>query len=357
MGDQLMMKYLYYLFGDHHGGLRSKIIFLYILLISFNITVWCWAFYSLHSSPFLISTSILAYTFGLRHAVDADHIAAIDNVTRKLMQEGKQPVLAGLFFSLGHSTVVLLASIGVALTSATLVNNRFFQRWHEIGGVVCTSISALFLLIIAMTNLMIFISIYQLVLKAQRQKQYKEEDLNVLAAKRGFLTKHFSGLFQVITHSWQMYPLGFVFGMGFDTATEIALLGIGASQAINGLSIWSILIFPALFTAGMTLIDATDSIIMLGAYEWAFMKPIRKLYYNLTITFMSIIVAFGVGSIEALGLIASKISTENPVWNLIRNLNDHFSNLGYIIIIIFIITWLLSIIIYKFMYLDRREIE
>jgi high-affinity nickel-transport protein len=324
------------------------------VLIIGNILIWLWAFNSLHAYPLLFSTAVLAYTFGLRHAVDADHIAAIDNVTRKLMQEGKRPISVGLFFSLGHSTVVVLASVFVALATTKLMHSNL-TGWHEFGTVICTSISALFLLIIAIINLLIFFSIYQIFQKVRQGKQYHEEDLDTLANNRGFLTRYFRFLFKVITKSWHMYPLGFLFGLGFDTATEIALLGITASQTLHGLSIWSILIFPALFTAGMTLIDTTDGIIMLGAYGWAFMKPIRKLYYNLTITFVSVVIALFVGSVEALGLIADKIAATGPLWNVIKELNNHFGTVGYMIIIIFIVSWLFSIVIYKFMRFDKLE--
>ncbi len=349
-----MRKYLNHMFSDHGGCLRKKITGMYGLLILYNLLVWLWAFYSLHHNPMLFSTAVLAYTFGLRHAVDADHIAAIDNVTRKLMQEGKQPISAGLFFSLGHSTVVIIATVCVAITTATLVQNNY-ARWHEIGTIVFTSISALFLILIALINLLIFISIFKIFQQVRRGNLYREEDIDQLMNKQGFLAKYFRRLFQVITHSWQMYPLGILFGLGFDTATEIILLGITASEIAHGLSFWSVLIFPALFTAGMTLIDTTDSMLMVGAYGWAFMKPIRKLYYNLTITIVSVLVAFCLGTIEVLGLIANKIEAEGYIWNLIKGLNSHFDILGYLIIGIFMSSWIISVITYKYMQFDKLE--
>lgn len=345
---------LHRMFSDHSSHLRSKIVAIYGLLISYNIAVWLWAFYALYDTPFLFSTAILAYTFGLRHAVDADHIAAIDNVTRKLMQEGKQPVSAGFFFSLGHSTVVIIATIGVALATASFMHSNF-TAWREMGSIICTSISAVFLLFIALINLLIFISIYQIFKQVCSSQNTQEKDINTLLNNRGFLSKRLKWIFQIISHSWQMYPLGFLFGIGFDTATEITLLGIAASETVHGISIWSILIFPAMFTAGMTLIDTTDCIIMLGAYGWAFMKPIRKLYYNLTITFISVIVALVVGSIEALGLIANQIESQGAIWTTIRQINNHFSSLGYIIILIFMASWLISVAYYKYMKFDRLE--
>lgn len=351
-----MNNYLQHIFSDNNTGLRYKIIGIYILLIAFTIFVWLWAFYTLHDQPFLFGTAVLAYTFGLRHAVDADHIAAIDNVTRKLMQEGKQPVSAGLFFSLGHSTVVLIACVVVALATAKLMHSNL-DHWHEIGSMICTSVSALFLLLIAIINLLIFISIYQIFQDVRQGKAYRQEDIDELVNNRGFLAKYFRGLFRIINHSWQMYPLGFLFGIGFDTATEIALLGIAASQTIHGVSLWSMLIFPALFTAGMTIIDTSDCIIMLGAYGWAFLKPVRKLYYNLTITFVSVVVAFFIGGVEALGLIADKVDAQGPIWNVIKGINEHFNSLGYFIILIFILSWVASMLIYKYMRFDRLEYQ
>ncbi len=350
----LMRKYLNNIFSDYGGSLRKKITGIYSLLILYNLFVWLWAFYLLHNNPLLFSTAVLAYTFGLRHAVDADHIAAIDNVTRKLMQDGKQPVSAGLFFSLGHSTVVVIATVCVALATATLMQSNL-TRWHEIGSVICTSISAVFLILIAFINLLIFISIFKIFQQVRRGNKNREENIDQLMSTQGFLAKRFRRLFQVITHSWQMYPLGFLFGLGFDTATEIILLGITASETVHGLSFWSVLIFPALFTAGMTLIDTTDSILMLGAYGWAFIKPIRKLYYNLTITFVSVTVAFSLGTVEVLGLIANNIEANGYLWSLIKELNSHFDIVGYIIIGIFMASWMISVIAYKLMQFDKLE--
>lgn len=351
-----MRKYFNSIFSDYGGGLRNKITSIYSLLILYNAIVWLWAFYALHDNPLLFSTAVLAYTFGLRHAVDADHIAAIDNVTRKLMQEGKQPISAGLFFSLGHSTVVIIATVCVALTTATLIQSNISQ-WHEIGSIVCISISALFLILIALINFLIFISIFRVFQQVRRGTEYHEEDIEHLLNSQGFLVKRFRRFFQVISHSWQMYPLGFLFGLGFDTATEIILLGITASEMVHGLSFWSVLIFPALFTAGMTLIDTTDSVLMVGAYGWAFMKPIRKLYYNLIITFVSVLVAFCLGAVEVLGIIANKIEANGYVWNAIKGLNNHFDILGYVIIGIFMASWIISVMAYKYMQLDELEFK
>src|SRR5436853_2031507 len=269
-------------FDDGTTDMRRKITTLYAVLITANVAAWAWALIAFHDYPVLLGTCLLAYSFGLRHAVDADHIAAIDNVTRKLMQEGKRPVEAGLFFSLGHSTVVILATVAVAAAAA--VFKEQLQDFHAVGGVIGTSVSAAFLLIIAAINVVILVNVYTTFQRVKNGGAYVANDLDLVLARGGVFARLFRRLFRLIGRSWHMYPLGFLFGLGFDTATEVGLLGISAAQAQNGISLWSLLVFPALFTAGMALIDTADSVLMTGAYGWAFMKPIRKLYYNLTIT-------------------------------------------------------------------------
>jgi high-affinity nickel-transport protein len=342
-------------FNDDATDVRGKVIGLYVFLIALNIAAWAWALAAFHSYPTLLGIAFLAYGFGLRHAVDADHIAAIDNVTRKLMQDGKRPVAVGFFFSLGHSTVVVLASIAVAVT-ATAFKGRL-ESFHAIGNIVGTSISAAFLLLIALINVFILISVYKAFQRVKKGGDLADEDLdNLLSAKGGLFARIFGPLFRMIASSWHMYPLGFLFGLGFDTATEIGLLGISAAEASDGLSMWSILAFPALFTAGMTLIDTTDSILMLGAYGWAFVKPLRKLYYNMTITFVSIVVALIVGGIETLGLIGDEFGRTGVLWDAVISLNDNFGVLGYLIIGIFVVSWLVSVAIYRLKGYSRLEI-
>ncbi len=342
------------LFNDRDSKIGSKVAGIYVVLVAANVAAWVWALIAFRHYPVLVGTAFLAYAFGLRHAVDADHIAAIDNVTRKLMQEGKRPVAVGLFFSLGHSTIVVLISGAVALTTMALQGR--FDSFKEVGGVVGTLVSALFLFLVGAANFLILCSVYQTFQQVRRGGAFVEEDLNHLLAQRGLLGRFFRRLFRFISRSWHMYPLGFLFGLGFDTATEIGLLGIAAAQASKGLPIWSIMVFPALFTAGMSLIDTTDGVLMLGAYGWAFNKPIRKLYYNLTITFVSVLVAVLIGGIEALGLLADQLNLEGPFWNFIGALNDHFGSLGYLIIAIFVGSWLASIAIYRLARFDRLEI-
>ncbi len=309
-------------------SIRGKIVGIYALLIGLNIAAWAWAGIAFHAFPVLMGTAMLAYSFGLRHAFDADHIAAIDNVTRKLMQEGGRPVAVGFYFSLGHSTIVVALSIALAIT-ATALQDRF-DTLKNVGGIVGTSVSALFLFAIAIANVFVLISIYRAFQTVKKGGQVIEEELDLMLANRGLLGRVFRRLFRLIEHSWQMYPLGILFGLGFDTATEVGLLGISATEASRGLPIWSILVFPALFTAGMTLVDTTDSILMLGAYRWAFIKPIRKLYYNLTITAVSVAVAVIIGGLETLNLIGDQLglTDEGGFWGTVGSLNDNFGTLG-----------------------------
>jgi high-affinity nickel-transport protein len=292
-----------------------------------------------------LATALLAYGFGLRHAVDADHIAAIDNVVRKLMQDGKRPVSVGFFFSLGHSTVVIVMAIVVAATAGALQSR--FQAFKDFGDIVGTSISAFFLLLVAIMNIFILIGTWKTFRRVSQGGHYDEEDMDMVIARGGPLSHLFRPIFKVITKSWHMYPLGFLFGLGFDTATEVALLAISATEASKGLPLWSVLIFPALFTAGMSLVDTTDGILMLGAYGWAFLNPLRKLFYNITVTAVSVIVALLVGGIEALGLIGDKLGLSGRFWDFIGSLNDNFGDLGYLIIGIFVVCWLASLAVYR----------
>ena len=333
------------LFNDRPGDTRRKVVAIYALLLLFNLGAWAWALVAFHHFPLLLGTAFLAYSFGLRHAVDADHIAAIDNVTRKLMQAGKRPLAVGLMFSLGHSTIVVLGSIAIATTALALQHH--LESARAVGALLGTLVSTLFLFGIGIANLFVLRSVYISFRSVRRGNPYREEDLDLLLGNRGLLARLFRPVFDLIHSSWHMYPLGVLFGLGFDTATEIGLLGISAAEASKGLSLWSVLVFPTLFAAGMSLIDTTDNLLMLGAYGWAFVKPIRKLYYNLTITSVSVFVAFAVGGIEAMGLLADRLQRKGAVWNLIGTLNTHFGLLGYGIIALFVFSWIVSIAIYK----------
>ncbi len=341
------------LFDDAPGNLRGKVLGIYAILFAFNAAAWLWAAIAFRHFPLLLGTALLAYSFGLRHAVDADHIAAIDNVTRKLMQEGKRPVSVGLMFSLGHSTIVFLGTAAIAATALALQHRMDGARM--LGGVIGTLVSAAFLFGIAIVNIVVLVSIYRAFVRVRKGAPYVEEDFDMLLASRGFLARLFRPMFAMIRRSWHMYPLGVLFGLGFDTATEIGLLAISAAEASKGLPLWSVLTFPALFAAGMSLIDTTDNILMLGAYGWAFIRPVRKLYYNITITFVSVVVALGVGGIEALGLLAGHFQLSGVFWDMVVKLNGNFGTLGYLIIGIFALSWIISIVVYKWRRLDELE--
>ena len=348
-----MSRTIFSIFDDKPVNLRGKALGLYTVLIAANLLAWAWAVIAFRHHPVLLGTAVLAYSFGLRHAVDADHIAAIDNVTRKLMQEGKRPLGTGFFFSLGHSTVVAALSIAVALTAASLQSR--FDWLKDAGGVIGTGVSALFLFAIATANMAILIGVWRAFRNVRQGGKLVEEDLDLLLANRGLLARLFKRLFCLIERSWQMYPLGLLFGLGFDTATEIGLLGISAAGITNGLSLWSVLVFPALFTAGMSLVDTTDGILMLGAYGWAFVKPVRKLYYNLTITFVSVVVAVVIGGIEALGLVAGKLDLQGAFWDAIGTLTGNFGMLGAIVVGIFVASWTISAAVYRLKGYDALE--
>jgi nickel/cobalt transporter (NiCoT) family protein len=334
------------------GSFRERASGIYGLLGCANIGAWIWAFLAFHDKPVLLGTAFLAYTFGLRHAVDADHIAAIDNVTRKLMHEGKRPVSVGFFFSLGHSTVVVLASL-IVYSIAAAVENKF-DVFRDIGGTIGTSISSFFLIAIAAMNIVILRAVWRSFQEVRRGGSYNDQGGEMLVGG-GVMARLFRPLFRLLSDPWHMYPIGFLFGLGFDTATEVALLGISAAAAAKGLSLGAMAVFPVLFTAGMTLVDTTDGILMVGAYGWAFIKPIRKLYYNLTITFVSVVVALIVGGIEAVGLLKDRFNLTGGVWDFIGSLNENFGTLGFLIIGVFILCWFGSVIFYRAKGFDRLE--
>ena len=336
------------------GGLRRRVLGIYAVLALFNLGAWLWALLAFHGQPLLLGTGLVAWGFGLRHAVDADHIAAIDNVTRKLMQDGRRPVTVGFFFALGHSAVVVLVAVAVAATAAALQSR--FEAWRTVGGLVSTGVSALFLFLIAGMNIVILRGVWATFNRVRRGEPYVDADLDLLLNGRGLLARLFRPLFRLVSNPLWMLPLGFLFGLGFDTATEVSLLGLSASQASQGLSVWIVLVFPGLFAAGMALVDTTDGILMLGAYEWAFIRPIRKLYYNLTITLVAVVVALLIGGIEALGLFGDQLGLKGWFWEAVGTLNDNVNNLGVVIIGVFVAAWLASVLIYKLMRYDQLEV-
>lgn len=333
---------------------KSAIITLLLLVLA-NAIVWAAGLLTFHHFALLLGTASLAYTFGLRHALDADHISAIDNVTRKLMQEGKRPLLTGFYFSLGHSTIVVLLSIAIAITTARIQST--FPAMQRVGGLIGTSVSAFFLLAIAAVNLLILSSIMRTFAKVKRGEPYHEPDIDGAMNQLGIMGRVFRPIVRMVDRSWKMYFVGFLFGLGFDTATEVGLLGISAAAATQGMPIWSILIFPLLFTAAMCLVDTADGIFMLGAYGWAFIKPMRKLYYNMVITLVSVLVAVIVGGIEAAGVIADQLRLHGGAWDAVNTLSDNFGTLGFIIVGVFVASWAVSILVYKLRGYDDLEVK
>ena len=324
---------------------------LYALLVGANVAAWVWAWAAFSHRPSLLGLALLAWVFGLRHAVDADHIAAIDNAVRKLIQDGRRPIGVGCYFSLGHSTVVVLVSIAVA-AAASSIQGRWDApgRWdglHTVGGVVGTTVSAGFLLLIALANLSVLPGIWRSFRAVSRGDALDQHALDTLLNGRGLLARLLRPVFRAVSRSWHMYPVGFLFGLGFDTATEVGVLGIAATQAAQGVSAWHILVFPALFTAGMSLIDTLDGVLMLGVYSWAFTRPIRKLWYNLTITAASVVVALVIGAVEALGLIGGELGLHGGIWRPIAAINDDMANVGFLVIGIFLLVWGVSAALYR----------
>ena len=313
-------------------------------LIAANVAAWAWAFAAFGDRPTVMATALLAWVFGLRHAVDADHIAAIDNVVRKLMQAGDAPRSVGLYFALGHSTVVVVATMLLALGVIGFGGDSLLK---DIGGLIGTSVSALFLLVIAAINLAIFAGLWRTFRAAREQGVHDAEGLDRLLANRGFLARLLGPMFRLVTKPWHMYPLGFLFGLGFDTATEVGLLSISASEAARGASLADVLVFPALFATGMALVDTADSALMVSAYRWAFVDPMRKLWYNLTITGASVAIALFIGGIEALGLIADRLGLTGGVWTLVDHLNGSLANVGFAVIALFALAWLVSVVLYR----------
>jgi len=297
----------------------------------------------------------LAYSFGLRHAFDADHIAAIDDTTRLMLAKGKKPLGVGLFFSLGHSTVVLALSILVAFAAQRAV--KFQEGFAETGGIIGTSVSGLFLYLIGILNLVILVVIIGVWRKAKTGK-FSHQHLEELLNDRGLMRRIFRGKFKKgFDHSRQIYPIGVLFGLGFDTATEVAILGLSATAAIGTvggvLPPLAIIALPIIFAAGMSLMDALDGIFMTKAYGWAFTSPLRKIYYNLTTTSISIFVALVIGTIQIINVLATKTNIDNyEPFKSIANVD--LGGIGYFIVISFVLAWLLSVMVWKFGKFESR---
>ena len=295
----------------------------------------------------------VAYTLGLRHAFDADHISAIDNTTRKLLQSGKKPMGVGFFFSLGHSTVVLVIAVALGLTVRWLVQGVVADngQLRNIGGAIGTSVSGGFLIVIGILNLLVLIDIVRVYRRMQRG-EFDRQTLDEELAAGGLMTRLFGRLFRLIEHSWQMYLVGFLFGLGFDTASEVAFLAISAGAAAQGLPFAAIISLPLIFAAGMSLMDTMDGAFMSKAYSWAFATPIRKVFYNLTITSLSVFVALFIGVIEVGQILIQVLGLRGGPFDAAAT--SMLSVAGYVIVAAFVVTWAVALVIYKVRRIDER---
>jgi len=302
---------------------------------------------------FGFGTGILAYTLGMRHAFDADHIAAIDNTTRKLVNDGKRPLSVGFFFSLGHSTIVfvlaVLLNFGIRALDNQVRNDS--SGLHNVTSIIGTSVSGFFLYIIAALNIVILVGIVK-VFREMRTGRYSEEELDAQLDKRGLMNRFLGPLARRVDTPWKMYPIGVLFGLGFDTATEVALLVLAGTAVVSGLPFYAILSLPILFAAGMCLFDTADGCFMNFAYDWAFARPIRKVYYNLTITGLSVFVAFFIGTIELLGLLGSEAGLNSGFWSFMNNFD--INKAGFVIVGIFVLTWAVALTVWKVGRIEQR---
>jgi high-affinity nickel-transport protein len=326
------------------AAMRRTSIGLLAGLVAANGLAWLWAWLAFAGQPVLMGTALLAWVFGLRHAVDADHIAAIDNSVRKLMQEGQRAAGVGAWFSLGHSTVVIFACAAIAAATAAMQGQM--EAVKAVGGVVGTAVSGGFLLAVAAVNLVILAGVWRQFRAVRRGEAGPMTQLDPLIGG-GLLARLFRPLFRAVRRSWHLYPIGVLFGLGFDTATEVGLLAISGAEAARGVSVWQVMVFPALFTAGMALVDTADSTLMVGAYGWAALDPLRKLWYNLTITAASVLVAVLIGGLELLGLIGDQLGLAGGVWAVVADLNDDMANFGFVVVALFALSWLVSAAIYR----------
>ncbi len=331
------------------GGMVGFIVALYVV----GWGVFMVAILPQHSKFLGIGVAVTAYTLGLRHAFDADHISAIDNTTRKLMSEGKRPLSVGFWFSLGHSSVVFGLGIGLTFAARAIIGqlSSTNSTVASFGGIIGTLVSGTFLYLIAILNLIVLVGIVKVFVEMRRGR-YNDEELEQQLNARGLMTRFFGKLMRSIRKPWQMYPVGVLFGLGFDTATEVALLAATAGAATAGLPWYAVLSLPILFAAGMATLDTLDGSFMNFAYGWAFSKPVRKVYYNITITGLSVVVAMLIGTIEIFGLLAAQLSLSGGFWGFMANFN--INEAGFIIVGLFVITWAAALAIWRFGRIEQR---
>ncbi|WP_431967309.1 HoxN/HupN/NixA family nickel/cobalt transporter [Actinacidiphila sp. bgisy160] len=335
------------------AGMATFIVFLHVIGWFTLVEIVAPRHYSAGTQTFGIGIGLTAYTLGMRHAFDADHIAAIDNTTRKLMHEGKRPLSVGFWFSLGHSSIVfvlaLILSVGVRSLADPVQNSN--SRLHHITSWVGTTVSGTFLYLIAFINLALLTGIWK-VFREMRRGHFDEAALDEQLNNRGLMNRILGRVMKSVTKPWQMYPLGMLFGLGFDTATEIALLVLAGTGAASGLPWYALLCLPVLFAAGMSLLDTIDGSFMNFAYQWAFSKPVRKVYYNLTITGLSVAVAWLIGTVELLGLVAEKAHMKGAFWRWIGGLD--LNALGYFIVALFFGTWMVAMGVWRCAGIEKK---
>jgi high-affinity nickel-transport protein len=325
------------------GGFSGAVLFLHLL-------GWGLFLYYARSNPALAGLGTLAYTFGLRHAFDADHIAAIDCTTRKFLQDGKRSLGVGFFFSLGHSTVVLTLATSLAVAAATV--NSHIPAFQGYGSYVGASVSGMFLLVIGVLNLFVLLDILG-VYRRMKRGHYDEQRLEDALASQGLMSRFLlRRVGDRIDRSWKMYPLGILFGLGFDTATEIGLLAVAAGVATHHVPFLAVVSLPIIFAAGMSLMDTADGAFMSHAYGWAFSNPIRKVYYNITVTTLTVTVALAIGTIELLQVTAHRLSLDSGAWAALDTLD--FSRLGYLVVALFVLTWATSVVLWKARRIEQR---
>lgn len=324
-------------FKKHHKWIPYGIIVVLLHIIGIILLVA-----NVYKYPQIVGLGFLAYTLGLRHAFDADHIASIDNTVRKLIQQKEDPSGVGFFFSIGHSSVVFIMSILTVFSMKWAQYN--VPHIKAIGSIIGTAVSGSFLMLIGILNLYIWFDIYKLFVGVRKGK-FDEEHMNQLLLQRGFVSRFLGLLYRFINKSWHVYPLGFLFGLGFDTASEVALLAISANAATQAVPFSMIISLPILFAAGMSLMDTADGIFMTTAYNWAFSTPLRKIYYNLSVTGLSVIAALAIGFIELAQILTPKLGLNYGIWGWIQDIN--FAGIGYLLVILFILSWSVSYIIWK----------
>jgi high-affinity nickel-transport protein len=334
-------------------GEWTRLVLFYGAIVALHIVGWGILLSEASQYPALVGLGALAYSFGLRHAFDADHISAIDDTTRKLLQQGKRPVGVGFFFSFGHSTVVFLIALALGFAVHTFVDSVVTDdgQLRNIGGLIGTSVSGTFLLLMGTINLVILLDILS-TFRRMRRGELDRQSLEQNLVQGGVLTRAFAGLFKLITASWQMYFVGFLFGLGFDTASEVALLAISAGAATQGLPFAAIVSLPLIFAAGMSLMDMTDGAFMAKAYSWAFSNPVRKIFYNVTMTGLSVFIALFIGALEILQIISQIGNFDGGVWDLIKNFD--LNAVGFMIVVAFVVAWISALTWFKLAHVEER---